>query len=166
MDLNENVDLNWVRGSRSPYHLNDPHVANVLLDFNTPAKPYCLAFQKNRAARKELLANGTLLWKITEYPLQGSPKINTRTGKPHVTEWWLPESALELVKDRCIQLGVTLDQYARARLAVDHAWNKMTSLLIARLSRPVYSFQGETKYQPFNSAKSRGFLKDRERSSW
>jgi hypothetical protein len=91
------------------------------------------------------------LWKCSHYRLI-SPRVNPRTKQAAITEWWAAgEALLSTVKDRCRKLGVSIDIYARARLAVDKDWgNIMDHLLTARLTQNVYGFSGQAKYQPLH----------------
>lgn len=93
-------------------------------------------FRRHRADSRDLLREGTLLWKCTDFGISPSHAIS---------EWWAPQSHLNEVLKRSSNLGVSLQRYCRARYAVIWEWRSALSYLIeGQLLKPVYAFRGET----------------------
>jgi hypothetical protein len=98
-------------------------------------------FLGGRARERKFISAGTVLWKCTEYSL-----VNPANGA--ISEFWCSAEDLDGILQRCINLGVSLRRYARARLAVKWEWNNsMENMLRTRTLQPIYAFVGPTKWQ-------------------
>lgn len=102
---------------------------------------------------------GDCVYKWTSYDLI---RISRSTGKEEVSEYWCPWETIEVgslrvpgfrevrIRYRNVDGSVGRPQeFARARNAVTHQWNEMTSVLKAKFRKPVWGFVGRTAPQRF-----------------
>lgn len=100
---------------------------------------------------KKLLAAGTQLYKFTEHSLYKADGT--------VTPWWSTvepidptDTGLAVLLERSAALGVSPNEFARARSAVTQQWNSMTGLIIARLNVPAYGMAGRCSSQLYDNS--------------
>lgn len=123
-------------------------VLNANVEFSSASEQDQKAFIE-RFTVKRLFPAGYELYKFTQYPLANSDGA--------VTRWWSSVAPLDdddpgfhTSSQRASGLGVSGQQFARARSAVTAQWNAMDGLLRARLLLPVYGFVGRCSHQKFD----------------
>lgn len=102
---------------------------------------------------------GDCVYKWTGYDFV---RISRTTGKEQISEYWCPWNELSIgalrvpgfkeLRTRYRNVGGSVgrpQEFARARNAVTHQWNEMTSILKARFRKPVWGFVGRTAPQRF-----------------
>jgi hypothetical protein len=133
-----------------------PH--NETFDFEKEAPTtHRSAFTRRFGVHRVLIKAGTELYKLTEFGLI----VNGR-----ISPWWniVEPTNVQLADGRCFlvpgwessrsaakSLGVSDEQFGRARSAVTRQWNAMSAVLRVRLNVEAYGWFGRNSGMPLDA---------------